>query len=95
MKSFEIFFSELIDKMGQGTLADKIGEDSSTISRFRSSQGTIKIQTIERILELGDGVIVNRAEFRKLEDALEVISDLWKKARKGSGNGKTRLSDKD
>jgi len=95
LKSFESFLNELVDKTGQGTLADKIGIDGAMLSRFRSGQGSLNIQTIEKILHVGDGAIVGRGELRRLEDALEVLSDLWKKARKGEGNGKTRSSDKD
>jgi len=93
MKTFEIFLGELIDKVGQGTLADKLGIDGSTLSRFRSGQGNISMQTVEKILAIGDGALVSRPELRKLEDALEVVSDLWKRARKGNGNSRTRGED--
>ena len=93
LKSFEIYLSELVDKMGQGTLADKLETDSSTLSRFRSGQGTISLKTIEKALTLGDAVIVSRGRLRRVEDALEVVSDLWKQARRSNGTGKTRISD--
>ena len=93
MKSFEIFLAELIDKMGQGTLADKLDIDAATLSRFRSGQGTISIKDLEKILKMGDGTIISRSQLRKMEDALEVVSDLWKKSRKGNGNDRTRNED--
>lgn len=93
MKSFETFLNDLVEKLGQGTLADKLEIDGSSLSRFRSGQGSIQIQIIERILIMGDGAIVSRSDLRRLEDAFEVATDLWKKARKGNGNSKTRLSD--
>ena len=93
MKSFEIFLNELIDKHGQGTIADKLGIDSATLSRFRSGQGTISLKDLEKVLKLGDGAIISRSQLRKMEDALEVVSDLWKKSRKGNGNDKTRNGD--
>ena len=93
MKSFEIFLGELIDKIGQGTLADKIGVDPATLSRFRSGQGTISIKDLEKLLALGDGAIISRSQLRKMEDALEVVSDLWKKSRKANGNNLTRRED--
>ena len=93
LKSFEIYLSELIDKMGQGTLADKLETDSSTLSRFRSGQGNIHLQTIDKALELGDAVIISRSRLRRVEDALETISTLWMQARRQNGTGKTRLSD--
>jgi len=94
MKSFEIFLAELIDKHGQATLADKLGIDAATMSRFRSGQGTISLKDLERVLRLGDGAIISRSQLRKMEDALEVVTDLWKKSRKGNGNDKTRENDK-
>ena len=93
MKSFEIFLAELIDKHGQGTLADKLEVDAATLSRFRSGQGTISLKDLEKILRLGDGAIISRSQLRKLEDALEVLSTLWSKSRKGNGNDKTRNED--
>ena len=93
MKPFELLLSELIDKMGQGTLADKIGIDQSLLSRFRSGQGAITLSVIEKIMVIADALVISRGEVRRLEDAFEVATDLWKKARKGNGNGKTRLSD--
>lgn len=93
LKSFETFLNELVDKVGQGTLADKVGIDGSLLSRFRSGQGSLTIHTIEKLLTTGDGAIISRTQLRRLEDALEVISELWKKARKGQGNGKTRCED--
>lgn len=93
LKSFEIYLSELIDKMGQGTLADRLETDSSTLSRFRSGQGNISLKTVEKALALGDAVIISRSRLRRVEDALEVVSDLWKQARRQNGTGKTRLAD--
>ncbi len=93
MRSLEAFLGDLIDKMGQGTVADKIGVDASLLSRFRSGQGSMGLEMIERLLILGDGAIMSRSHLRRLEDALETVSALWAKARKGEGNGRTRMKD--
>lgn len=62
-------------------VAEKIGETDSTISRFRSGQGGLTIGALQRLLD-SYGLSVEPSDGQKrLEDALEVVSDLWKRAR--------------
>ena len=88
--------NELVDRMGQGTLADQCGMDDSTLSRFRSGNGSISLRHLEKIFEVANVVVISRSRLRKIEDALEVVTDLWKEERrKNTGNraGGTRKSD--
>ena len=82
MKAFSTFLNELVGKMGQGTLADQLQMDGATLSRFRSGQGAIPLEKIDKIFELADALIMPRADKRKVEDALAVVSELWSKERK-------------
>lgn len=82
MTTFLEFLNDLISKHGQGALADQVKSDGSILSRFRSGQGTLSINTIEALLQAGDAVITTKEEFRKLQDALDTVSELWRKERK-------------
>jgi putative protein kinase ArgK-like GTPase of G3E family len=96
MKPFSEFLNELVGKMGQGALADQMGIDGAALSRFRSGQGSISLDKVDKVLEVADAVIVSKADRRKLEDALATVSDLWSKERQKAlcnGDG-TRRSEK-
>ena len=90
MTTFSNFLNSLTAKMGQGTLADEIGIDGAALSRFKSGQGTINLAALDKIFKIANVTIIPRAELRKMEDALETISELWKKERRqnlSGGNG--------
>ncbi len=82
MKKFCLFLNDLVSRHGQGTLADTIGVDDSALSRFRSGQGSLPLLAIEKLLDADDVVIIPKEQMKRLEDALETISDLWKQERK-------------
>jgi hypothetical protein len=82
MKPFSTFLSDLVGKMGQGTLADQLGIDGALLSRFRSGQGALCQEKIDKIFELAGACIVPCEEKRRMEDTLETISDLWRKERR-------------
>ncbi len=73
--------TKVISDHGQSSVAESIGESDSTLSRFRSGQGGMTIGAIQRLLDEYDMTITPKNHEQKLEDALEVITDLWKKAR--------------
>jgi hypothetical protein len=86
-------FSELIEglvtKHGQGTLADIIGVDGSTLSRFRSGQGTINILALQKIFDLAGVVIVSKEDLDGYENSLSFVTKLWNQERsKSNGNGR-------
>lgn len=82
MRAFTEFLNRLVGEIGQGTLADQIGADGATLSRFRSGQGSLSMEAVDKLLDVGNAVIIQRTEWEKLEGALETISDLWKIERK-------------
>lgn len=96
MRQFANFISNLVGKKGAGSLADEIRYDAGAFSRFRSGQGAISLEKIDEILELGGALIISKEEFkqiedgykeeiRRLKDALELQSDLWKEERRKNG----------
>lgn len=82
MKQFSDLLNKLVAEKGQGTLADQIHVDGSALSRFRSGQGCAGIGVVDQVLDVADAVIISRQELKRLEDALETVSDLWKAGRK-------------
>jgi hypothetical protein len=92
MLQFSDFLNMLVAERGAGKLADELKIDPSTICRLRSGQGGINLQTIDEIMRIGDGIILSKSEYEKeiaqREDALALVSDLWKEARaeKQAGN---------
>lgn len=91
-------FTELVEglvtKHGQGTLADMIGVDGSTISRFRSGQGTINVLALQKIFDLAGVVVISKEDLDGYENSLSFVTKLWNRERmklngngKGSGNG--------
>ncbi len=82
MQSFLEYLNELIGTHGQGALADQVKSDGALLCRFRSGQGSLSIQTIQALLDVGNVGIAHPQEVEKLKNALEVVSDLWKEERK-------------
>jgi len=79
--TFRDLITDLISKHGQGTLADKLGIDASILSKFRSGEGAIKLGPLEALLKIGDAGVRPESEIKKLEDAFEIATDLWKAAK--------------
>lgn len=87
MKQFSDLLNRLVSEKGQGSLADELRIDGSALSRFRSGQGCAPIGVVDQVLDLGNAVIISRQELKRLEDALETVSDLWKEERKRNSHG--------
>ncbi len=79
--TFRDLITDLISKYGQGTLAEKVGTDDSTLSRFRSGAGALSMAVIENLIKEAGAVLVQGEDLERLQDALAVMSDLWRKAR--------------
>ena len=84
--TFRDLITDLISKYGQGTLAEKVGTDDSTLSRFRSGQGALPLQAIENIIKEAEAMLARGEDIEKLYDALAVMSDLWRKERYNRGS---------
>lgn len=83
------FITDQVNRHGQGTLADKIGVDGSTLSKFRSGDGALRLEPLEELLEQGGAVITTKADIKRLEDAFETATDLWKAAKNHNQLDKT------
>jgi len=73
--------TELVNRHGQGTLADMIGIDGSTMSRFRSGQGTINVTSLEKLFEIARVELVPRADLEGFEYVLSFVTNLWNRER--------------
>ena len=78
---FTELLGSLISKHGQGTLADMIGVDGSTISRFRSGQGTINVASLEKLFEIARVEIVPKDDLDGFENVLSFVTKLWNRER--------------
>ena len=74
--------NDLVNQKGQNKVALEVGVDDSAISRFRSATGGLPLPVIEELLALAGVEIVEKGHIRRLEDALETVSELWKQGRK-------------
>lgn len=77
--------TDLVSKYGQGTLAEKVGTDDSTLSRFRSEQGSLPLKVIEAIAAEAQAIIIPVEEFERLKDALALMSEMWVRERHNKG----------
>jgi hypothetical protein len=83
---FSHFVNHLSGKFGQGTLADEIGVDPSIFSKWKSGQpAAVPIAAIDKMFAKENAIIVSKDDWAKLENALEVVSDLWKFERQKNG----------
>lgn len=73
--------TELVNKHGQGTLADMIQVDHAAMSRWRSGQGAINISAVEKLFEIAGVEIVTRSEIDGFEKTISFIADLWNRER--------------
>ena len=87
--TFRDLITDLISKHGQGTLAEKVGTDDSTLSRFRSGQGALSMAVMENLIKEAGAIVLPLEDHRGLEDALARMSSLWLKERKWNNGGRS------
>jgi len=81
MMNLQELIAELVNKHGQGTLADMIQVDGAAMSRWRSGQGTINITAVEKLFEVAGVEIVTKSEIEGFEKTISFIADLWNRER--------------
>lgn len=79
--TFQELIAELVNRHGQGTLADMIGVDGSTMSRFRSGQGTINISSLDKMFEVARVEIITKEDLDGFEYVLSFVTSLWNRER--------------
>ena len=84
---FQDLISEMVNRHGQGTLADMIGVDGATMSRFRSGQGTINVASLEKLFEVAGVEIVTKEDLEGFEHVIAFVTNLWSRER-AKRNGK-------
>lgn len=78
---FQELITELVNRHGQGTLADMIGVDGSAMSRFRSGQGTINIASLEKLFEVAGVEIITKEDLDGFEHVISFVTNLWNRER--------------
>jgi len=73
--TFQELIAELVNRHGQGTLADMIGVDGSTMSRLRSGQGTINIASLEKLFEIAQVEILGQSVTNAANKATFNVTD--------------------
>ncbi len=79
--TFQELVAELVNRHGQGSLADMIGVDGSTMSRFRSGQGTINISSLDKMFEVARVEIITKEDLDGFENVLAFVTRLWNRER--------------
>lgn len=69
---------EAVQKKGtQHVLAEEVGVDGAAISRFMSGEGTLKMETIEKIMAAASARVISAAKYQRLKDAIRLGYELW------------------
>jgi hypothetical protein len=76
----EDVIQELTNRCGLATLADELGIDKAQLSRFRSGDGGLTLENIEKLLTNADVVIIPRTKYLRIIQSLVTANDLLKEA---------------
>jgi len=81
--NFQDVIEECVLSAGSGkALADVLNVSPSEITRIRSLEAKISIQTIDKMIELSGFIITMAGKEEKLKTALKIMSDLYIRADK-------------
>lgn len=72
----EDFLNKLAASKGQSNTASLAKVDPSTLCKFLSHQGAMKLKDIENVLALGDAVIVDRGYIEMLRQTIRNLGVL-------------------
>lgn len=78
---FTRLLEDLISARNQSSIAEDIGVDSSTLSRFRSGESGLKADSLDRLCANLGLVIITQKDLDDLENALILITEKWKDSR--------------
>lgn len=62
---FGDLLQELVSKHGLTTLANEIGVDKATLSRFKNGEGTMALQDIDKLLQFSNIIMVTRDRYQR------------------------------
>lgn len=82
MRDFTEYLEGLIVRFGSQTaVAAAIEIEAAKLSRFRSDQNGLNKEEIDRLLLIGEAVIVTRQEVQQYEDTIEHLTIMWRRER--------------
>jgi len=77
---FEDIIQELTNRCGLATLAEALGIDKAQLSRFRSGDGGLTLDNVEKLLTNAEVIIIPRAKYLRIIQSLVTANDLLKEA---------------
>ncbi|MBC8459255.1 MAG: hypothetical protein H8D67_14780 [Deltaproteobacteria bacterium] len=69
---------ELVDQVGLTTLANELEIDKASLSRFRSGEAGLTLEKLDKLLNYGEVVIIQKARYKRLVDTIITLSELTK-----------------
>lgn len=78
--SIEDLVHDLISRRGLATLSEELGIDKAQLSRFRSGEGALTLEAVEKIVAVADAVVIPRQKYLRIIQALITANDLLKEA---------------
>jgi len=77
-----LFFSDLLQEMisrnGLTTLANAVGMDAGSLSKFKNGEGNISMKNLESLIEYGDVVLITRDRYRRMIEVPITMIELLK-----------------
>jgi hypothetical protein len=76
--ALEDLIHDIISKRGLKVIANEIEVDIATLSRFKNHENGLKLKQVEKLLSLGDVVIVPRRKYEGIIQSWLVAAELVK-----------------
>jgi transcriptional regulator with XRE-family HTH domain len=71
---------DLTTRCGLATIAEELGIDKAQLSRFRSGDGALNLEAIEKLLKSADVVVIPRQKYIRMIQAFITMNDFLKEA---------------
>lgn len=81
--ALEDLIHDIISKRGLKVVANEIEVDIATLSRFKNRENGLKLQQLEKLLLMGDVVIVPRRKYEGIIHSWLVAAELVKDLTEG------------
>jgi len=88
--ALEDLIHDIISKRGLKVVANEIEVDTATLSRFKNNENGLKLAQLERLLLLGDVVIVPRRKYEGIIQSWLVAAELVKELSETQPHGAGR-----
>jgi len=75
---FRDLLQEMISRNGLTTLANAVGMDAGSLSKFKNGEGNISMKNLESLIEHGDVVLITRDRYRRMIEVPITMIELLK-----------------